>query len=178
MALKDFMARSGPENVVSEPQPSVVPAAATRVAAPSPQHSTYLGASTKITGELHCGESLRIDGSVKGSIHCNQLLTIGEKGSIHATIEGETVVIGGEVQGDIKGTRKITLESTARVTGDLTTPGIVIQEGARLEGRIMIGGGPAPEVAQPPAAKPRAPERPPVAGPEVSPRPPVIASGA
>ena len=72
----------------------------------------------------------RIDGTVKGSIHCNQLLTIGEKGSIYASIEGGTVVIGGEVQGDIKATRKITLESTARVTGDLTTPGIVIQEGA------------------------------------------------
>jgi cytoskeletal protein CcmA (bactofilin family) len=178
MALKDFMARSGPENVVPEPHPSVVPGAAPRVAAPSPQHTTYLGASMKITGELHCGESLRIDGSVKGSIQCDQLLTIGEKGSIHAAIEGETVVIAGEVRGDIKGTRKITLESTARVTGDLTTPGIVIQEGARLEGRIMIGGAPSPEAAQPPAAKPRPPEKP-LAGPaDVPTRSPVIASGA
>ena len=64
MALKDFMARSGPENLVPEPQPVVSSAASTaRPAAPSPQHSTYLGASTKITGELHCGESLRIDGT-------------------------------------------------------------------------------------------------------------------
>ena len=115
---------------------------------------------------------------MKGAIHCEQLLTIGEKGSIYAAIEGETVVIAGEVQGDIKGTRKITLESTARVTGDLTTPGIVIQEGARLEGRIMIGGAPPSEIAQTPAARPRAPERPPASGPDVSPRAPVIASGA
>ena len=76
---------------------------------------------------------------------------------MHASIEGDIVVIAGEVKGDIKARRKITLESTARVTGDLTTPGIVIQEGARLEGRIMIGGAPPAEAAQAPAPKPRAP---------------------
>ncbi len=175
MALKDFMARSqGPESVLPEPQPVVT----ARVAAPSPLHTTYLGAGTTINGELRCGESLRIDGTLKGEVHCDQLLTVGEKGSIVASIEGDTVVIAGEVKGDIKARRKITLESTARVTGDLTTPGIVIQEGARLEGRIMIGGAPPLDAAQTPAAKPRAPEKP-AAGPaDVPARTAVIASGA
>lgn len=178
MALKDFMARSQGPDVVPEPQPVVAPAATARLAAPSPLHTTYLGASTSITGELRCGESLRIDGTVKGTVHCEQLLTVGEKGTIHAAIEGESVVIGGEVKGDIKASRKITLESTARVTGDLTTPGIVIQEGARLEGRIMIGGSPTSEAAQPPAAKPRVPDKSLAGAADVPARPPVIASGA
>jgi cytoskeletal protein CcmA (bactofilin family) len=82
------------------------------------------------------------------------------------------------VKGDITARRKITLESTARVTGDLTTPGIVIQEGARLEGRIMIGGGPPPEAAQATAPKPRAPEKPATGTADAPPRAAVIASGA
>ena len=146
-------ARQGPEPARPEPQPVAAP----RPAAPSPAHTTYLGPTIALTGELRCGESLRIDGSVKGEVHCDQLLTIGEKGSVVASIEGDTVVIAGEVKGDITARRKITLESTARVTGDLTTPGIVIQEGARLEGRIMIGGAPPPEAAQTAAPKPRGP---------------------
>jgi cytoskeletal protein CcmA (bactofilin family) len=175
MALKDFMARTqGPEPVRPEPQPVV----ASRPAAPSPAHSTYLGPGTTITGELRCGESLRVDGNLKGEIHCDQLLTVGEKGSIFASIEGDTVVIAGEVKGDIKARRKITLESTARVTGDLTTPGIVIQEGARLEGRIMIGGAPPSDAAQTGAAKPRAPEKAAAGSADVPARAAVMASGA
>lgn len=142
MALKDFMTR--PEAARPEPPPPAAP----KPSVQAPVHSTYLGASISVTGELRCGESLRIDGKVKGEIHGDQLITIGEKGSVHAAIEGDTVVIAGEVQGDITARRKITLESTARVTGDLSTPGIVIQEGARLEGRIVIGGSPPPEAAQ------------------------------
>ena len=143
-----------------------------------PAHTTYLGASITITGEMRCGESLRIDGKVKGEIHGDQLITIGEKGSVHGAIEGDTVVIAGEVQGDITARRKITLESTARVTGDLSTPGIVIQEGARLEGRIMIGGGPPPEAAQTAAPKARAPEKSNGGAPDAAGRGAVIASGA
>jgi cytoskeletal protein CcmA (bactofilin family) len=175
MALKDFMARpQGPEPARPEPQP----VATSRPPAASTTHTTYLGPSIAITGELHCGETLRIDGSLKGELRCDHLLTIGEKGSVFASIEGDTVVIAGEVKGDITARRKITLESTARVTGDLTTPGIVIQEGARLEGRIMIGGGPPPEAAQATAPKPRAPEKPATGTADAPPRAAVIASGA
>ena len=179
MALKDFMARpQGSEPARPEPQPVAPSKPAAAAAAASSTHTTYLGPSIAITGELHCGETLRIDGSLKGEVHCDHLLTIGEKGSLHAAIEGDTIVIAGEVKGDITARRKITLESTARVTGDLTTPGIVIQEGARLEGRIMIGGGPPAEAAQTAAPKPRVPEKP-VPGPADPPaRTAVIASGA
>jgi len=174
MALKDYMARSGPEPARSEPSSVAAP----RPATPSPAYTTCLGPTITLTGELRCGESLRIDGSVKGEVHCDQLLTVGEKGSVFASIEGDTVVIAGEVKGDITARRKITLESTARVTGDLTTPGIVIQEGARLEGRIMIGGGPPPEAAQAAAPKPRAQEKVAAGSADVPARTAVIASGA
>jgi cytoskeletal protein CcmA (bactofilin family) len=175
MAFKDFMARSQGE-ARARPEPS--PVATPRPAASPPAYTANLGPTIALTGELRCGESLRIDGSVKGEVHCDQVLTIGEKGSISASIEGDTVVIAGEVKGDITARRKITLEATARVTGDLTTPGIVIQEGARLEGRIMIGGGAPAETAQPPAHKPRPQEKSAAASAAAPAQSPVIASGA
>ena len=159
MALKDFMNRPDAPRVETPPAAAPVAPRPPSAAQQSPLHTTYLGASISVTGELRCGESLRIDGRVKGEIHGDQLITIGEKGVVHANIESDTVVIAGEVKGDIKGRHKITLESTARVTGDLSTPGIVIQEGARLEGRIVIGGGPAPEAVQPEKEKPRPREK-------------------
>jgi cytoskeletal protein CcmA (bactofilin family) len=166
MALKDLIARApGPEPLRPEPAPVAV----TRPAPASPVHTSYLGPSFSISGELRCGESLRIDGKVKGEVYCEQQISIGEKGCVHATIDADTVVIGGEVEGDIKARRKITLESSARVTGDLSTPGIVIQEGARLEGRIMISGAPQSEPAA--AAKPRAAEKPAAGAKDAAPVP-------
>lgn len=174
MALKDLMGRTpSPEPARVEPPP---PIAAPRPAPVSPVQITHLGASCAISGQLRSGESLRIDGKLKGEIYCEQTLTIGESGSVQAAIEGDTVVIAGEVQGDITAHRKITLERTARVTGDLCTPGIVIQEGAKLEGRIMIGGGAQPEAEKAagaqPAARPAEVQKPAARAPAASPPPP------
>jgi cytoskeletal protein CcmA (bactofilin family) len=185
MALKDFMGRTqGTETPRQEPQWQTIattPPVPSPSTGPSSNHTTYLGATIVLAGELRCAEPLRIDGTVKGDVYCEQMLTIGEKGCVHASIDGDSVVIAGEVQGDIKARRKITLESTARVTGDLTTPGIVIQEGARLEGRIMIGGAPpAAKTAEkaPEKAAEKAPEKRAASPGEAPARAPVIASGA
>ena len=77
-------------------------------------------------------------------------MIIGEQANVDASIEADSVIVFGEVKGDVVARRKITLERTARMTGDLATPGIVIEEGAKLKGRIVIGGD------EPPVAK-RAP---------------------
>ena len=125
-----------------------------------------LDSSTIFEGKLQCADSLRIDGQVKGEVHCAEKVAIGESGTVNATIEADTVVVAGQVTGNITARRKVTLEKTGRVVGDLCTPGIVIQEGAKLEGRITIGEDLANdakaasvEKAQPrPEAKPKAPD--------------------
>jgi cytoskeletal protein CcmA (bactofilin family) len=79
---------------------------------------------------------------------------VGECAKVYASIAADEVEIAGLVEGDIAARRKIVLERTAIVIGDLTTPGIVIEEGAKLKGRIVIGSDaePAPKaVAAEPA---------------------------
>jgi len=105
---------------------------------------------------------------VKGEIQCAQKVAIGETGNVSATIEADTVVVAGEVNGNITARRKVTLERTGRVNGDLCTPGIVIQEGAKLEGRITIGEDadvPGKPVAKADSPKPESPK------PEAKPAP-------
>jgi cytoskeletal protein CcmA (bactofilin family) len=138
VALKDLMGRNEPTEPTRTERPPA-PAPPPRPAPTSAAPSTFLDASITFSGELRCGESLRIDGKIQGEIHCDETVVVGRPGVIHAKIEADSVVIAGEVHGDIDARRKITLESTARVIGDLCTPGIVIQEGAKLEGRIVIG---------------------------------------
>ncbi len=101
--------------------------------------ATAIDATTHLTGKLRCKEALRIDGRVKGEVRSEKSVIIGEGAVVEAAIHADAVVIAGEVKGDIAAKRKITLERTARVSGELCTPGIVIEEGAKVEGRIVIG---------------------------------------
>jgi len=140
MAFKDLMSgRSEPSEAqapgAERPAPPPTSGRPARTVSPA----TCIDASSELEGTLRCRETLRIDGRIKGEIHCEKNVIVGQNASVQATIAAAEVAVAGDVRGDISASRKITLEPTARVIGDLCTPGIVIEEGAKLEGRIMIG---------------------------------------
>ena len=114
-------------------------------AAPSPARgpaktgTTYFDESSEFSGTLRLQSSACIDGSVEGEIDCERDVTVGPSGRIRAQIHAQSVEIFGEVHGDIQARSEITLHKTARVHGDMTTEGIVIEKGAKVEGRITIG---------------------------------------
>ena len=155
MALKNLMGMSDkPTTSEGESTP--------RVAVPAPRTvapTTSIDATTQLSGKLRCEDTIRIDGRVKGEIRCEKTVIIGQAASVEATIQADAVAIAGEIKGDISAKRKITLESTARVTGDLATPGIVIEEGAKLEGRIVIGAEEKPAAQKQPEARAATPPR-------------------
>ncbi len=174
MAIKEFMARveRGIENATElrPPEPVRPAALVMRTVAPS----TSVDASSELEGRLSCKETLRIDGRIKGEVSCQKMVLIGQGARVYANITADEVQILGLVEGNIAARRKITLERSAVVTGDLTTPGIVIEEGAKLRGRIVIGSDAEPaleaELAKdakrlealkkPPAARPKPDEAP------------------
>ena len=159
MALKNFMTARSEREGLDDGAAASVPAPsdrAPRTVAPA----TSIDASTEVKGTLRCKETLRIDGRVKGEVICEKMVLIGEGGKVHASITADSVEISGEVKGDITASRKITLNRSASVTGNLSTPGIVIQEGAKLEGRILIGSDAEPIQESKPAERPRTEAKP------------------
>jgi cytoskeletal protein CcmA (bactofilin family) len=151
MSMMGFMARvpRGFEAATETelPRPVLPSAPALRTAAPS----TSVDASSEFEGRLRCKETLRVDGRIKGSVECEKMVLVGEGARVQASIVADEVRISGIVEGDITARRKITLERTAVVIGDLTTPGIVIEEGAKLKGRIVIGSDVEPVLDSQPA---------------------------
>ena len=134
MTLKGFMARVERVDEMGE-------VAALAPAAPAPRTvstSTSVDAVSEFEGKMRCA-SLRVDGCIRGEVEVEKGVLIGEAARVFANITADEVQIAGTVHGDITTRRKITLQRTAVVIGDLTTPGIVIEEGAKLKGRIVIG---------------------------------------
>lgn len=101
--------------------------------------TAYIGPGSEFFGKLRSKGTVRIDGQLKGEVRSEQNVIVAEGASVEASVEAESAFVSGEIRGDICARRKITLEKTARVTGNLSTPGIVIEEGAKLRGQIVIG---------------------------------------
>jgi cytoskeletal protein CcmA (bactofilin family) len=94
----------------------------------------FLGKGAEFTGKLMFNGSVRIDGDFKGSIFGSGTLVIGEGAGIEADIRVDSVMVSGEVHGQIDGKKQIRIYSTGKVTGDLNTPVLAVEEGAFFEG--------------------------------------------
>ena len=96
-----------------------------------------IGKSVVIMGELSGSEDLTIEGEVEGRIELKEhVLTIGPHGRIRAEIFGKSVIVLGQVIGNIVATDKVTIRDNGSVEGDIAAPKVAIAEGARFRGGI------------------------------------------
>lgn len=96
-----------------------------------------IGQSVQIKGELAGNEDLTIEGMVDGKISLkDHNLTIGANGRITAEIHAKTVMIIGQVIGNITADDKVQLAETGSVQGDIRAPRVAIADGARFKGSI------------------------------------------
>jgi cytoskeletal protein CcmA (bactofilin family) len=96
-----------------------------------------IGKSVIIKGELTGSEDLTIEGHVEGKIELRQnVLTIGPNGKIKAQVFAKSVVILGEVIGNVTASEKVDLRDNGSVDGDIAAPRVAIAEGAHFRGSI------------------------------------------
>ena len=113
----------------------------------SDEFKGFLDEGTALTGELSFSGTLRIDGSVHGSIKTSDVLIVGQGASIHADIKAGEVQIHGSVSGMIDGYRRVEIFATGRVHGDIRTPQLVVEEGGRFDGRSRSTSGEGEETS-------------------------------
>jgi cytoskeletal protein CcmA (bactofilin family) len=87
--------------------------------------------------QAHLGKGSRVEGKLtfEGSVKID-----GETAVINAQINAETIVIKGKVTGDVTARRQVELRGPAKLTGNITTPSLVIHEGVLFEGHCSMGG--------------------------------------
>ena len=96
-----------------------------------------IGPSIHFKGELTGEEGLIIDGSIEGTIDLkgNELI-VGENGEIKADVFAKTIKVNGVLNGELHGAEKVHISYTGDVTGNIYSPKVVIEEGAKFKGRI------------------------------------------
>jgi cytoskeletal protein CcmA (bactofilin family) len=120
-----------------------------------------VGKAVKVVGQIFSREDLYIDGEVEGTVEAlEHKLTIGPNGTVRATVKAREVVALGNIQGNVEATEKIEIRKDAKLTGDIRTARIIIEDGAYFKGSIDIV---KPEPAKVVAAKVQASAPPPQA---------------
>lgn len=110
-----------------------------RTRSPRPDDLTaFVDAGSEIEGRYSFRGTAMLNGHFTGEISTTDTLIVGEKGVVKATIRAGTVIVSGEVGGEIVATHRLELRATARVSGEIETPALVVDEGARFEGRCRM----------------------------------------
>jgi len=98
-----------------------------------------IGKAVKVVGQIFSREDLYVDGEVEGTVEAlEHKLTIGPNGTVKATVKAREVVALGNIQGNVEAADKIEIRKDAKLTGDIRTARIIIEDGAYFKGSIDI----------------------------------------
>ncbi|HEU4484535.1 MAG TPA: polymer-forming cytoskeletal protein [Povalibacter sp.] len=149
MALwKDQYGReqSGPEPVAKEPEKTGTPLTAVPEPAKTPQgradssaKESIIAAGLTIEGKIEGTGHVRIAGNFKGDVHVQGNLTIEAGAHVTGGVRANTVIVGGELEGNIDAASRVELLQSGVLNGDLKAGSLTVAAGSRMRGRAEFG---------------------------------------
>ena len=100
--------------------------------------SSIIGPDLDIKGDINIKGDLLIYGQVDGNINCEGLITTMKGSTVKGSIDTIFADISGNIKGDLKVQKKVSLSSSASLNGDLLASIIVIEEGAQFDGMCKM----------------------------------------
>ena len=110
---------------------------------PQAAPTSLLSRGVSIEGDIQGAENAQIEGHLKGSIRLDGDIIIGSGAVVEADVEANNIIIKGMVIGNVTAREHLEIQSTGKMTGDITARSIDFKDGSSFEGRSqMIKGRP------------------------------------
>lgn len=100
--------------------------------------NAFLGKGTDFNGKLAFEGTVRLDGKFSGEIFSPGILIIGESAVINADVSVNTLILSGELTGNIEAKTRVEIHAPGKVYGNIITPVLVIDEGVLFEGGCVM----------------------------------------
>ena len=110
----------------------------TSVPAAAGDVNALLGRGSEFEGKLTFEGTVRIHRKFNGTIVTNDVLVVGEGAKIQAEITCGTIIVHGEINGDVKAKNAVELHHPARMKGNIDTPSLMIEKGVTFEGQCKM----------------------------------------
>jgi cytoskeletal protein CcmA (bactofilin family) len=149
--------KSAPESAAESKPRSNSPAQSATSAAASPPTAATVSRGVIIKGEISGQGDFFLDGTFEGKVNLPEgSFTAGPHAHVTAEIEAREIIVLGEVVGTLKARERVHISSTGRLTGDMDTRGIVIEDGAILHSKVATPQAATPLLTAGKAAPPQA----------------------
>lgn len=98
---------------------------------------SIISENSRLEGKIQFNSITRVHGVIHGDIFSSpgSTLILAESSMTEGNIQADTLMISGFVKGDIKASQQVILSPTARVAGTIESPSLVMEFGARFEGK-------------------------------------------
>jgi len=103
------------------------------------EETTIISNGVKIDGKLTSSGNIRVEGEIQGDISSQRNVVVGEGGKVNGQINADSITIGGKVSGTVKANEKLKLDPNGYLKGDIFTKILVIEAGARFDGKSKMG---------------------------------------
>lgn len=109
---------------------------------------TIIGPSVTVKGNFIGEGDVRIEGKVEGTFETKNNLTVAKGAKVTATVKARNIYVAGTIDGNIKATEKTELSKTSKVSGDIETKSLSVEDGAVFNGKCMMSGEGAKKVEE------------------------------
>lgn len=128
-----------PAVTVANIEPVRSPARAAATTAATEAKESVLAAGLTIEGKIEGSGNVRVAGNFKGDVHVQGNLTIEQGAKITGSVRANTVIVGGELEGNIDAATRVELLQTGVLNGDLKAGSLTVAAGSRMRGRAEFG---------------------------------------
>lgn len=98
----------------------------------------FLDEGSHLDGELRFEDTFRVDGRLSGKVVSEGDLVVGDRGQVSGEIAVGRLFVSGEVRGMVHAARRIEVSVGGRLLADVSTPALVLEEGAIFEGQCSM----------------------------------------
>ncbi|HSG47100.1 MAG TPA: polymer-forming cytoskeletal protein [Longimicrobiales bacterium] len=108
-------------------------------AAPSDAVISIIAAGMKVVGDCTTEGTLRIEGTVEGTVRAGKAVVVGKDGLVDGHVHTQDAVVGGRITGSLTAASRLELQATAQVDGEVRARRMQLEEGAVLNGKVTMG---------------------------------------
>ncbi len=106
---------------------------------------SIIGPGMKVVGDCETDGTIRIEGTVEGSVRAGKAVVVGKDGLVKGDVATQDAVISGRITGTLTADSRLEVQATARIEGEVRARRLQLEEGAVLNGTVNMGeSGPAP----------------------------------
>ena len=99
---------------------------------------SVIAADVEITGTVKSTGSLRIDGKLDGELNCTGDTIVGKTATVKGNLNVNSAVIEGTINGNVNAKDRIEMKSSARMTGDIKSKRLSVEDGVTFIGRSEV----------------------------------------